>query len=824
MSDEEPVVPRRYRHAGLTEEEGEKLMSLMRPKSFSARTLIAEPGRPVTGVYCVQRGVIAVSDDVVVDMGRRGILLESGDTFGEYSLMDKIRALPKELADRSPLHWRFAAEEVRPFPSGLRALTDVETLYLPADQYPAAAAAFTVSDAVQVVVQRVFLNERIPSLVDALKQHPKLRTVAPYQLIDLAQRGEAIALAKDAELFTQLHDEAERRRAALLARYPERKRELEERIATETDEQRRKALAESLDRHEEQHQRLEKGPEDDLDPADWFYLARGTLKVDRAVMFPGSVFRCQDKGSYISEGEDAPAGGEAGGPCWLVRIKKRDLDEFSKHSFLVASCPWNTRPLKDPPPPPSKKILLVTDRNERTHPTPLSALTTVLANTLQRELPKTGKPKNDHVGLLAMVPRGTSVAKLSDAQQSARAVGVNVLLVAEDVPTAELVQKCQLLADDSDPVLLDIDARSMKQHLERLGKDRDQLRPDKVAFIAHHPFAKVPPDFEECPSIVRCVLLRQSAVGEYLPYYPRTVRLAFDDLERIGALDYRKLPDRDLASISRLGRAVTERRVGVALGGGGAWGFAHIALLQELRRVEMPVDVVSGVSFGSLAGGFFAAGGLPVLQEVMNKRQMLQWTLLAGSLLPPVVEWYLDSLLEAQRLEYLETTFLPVGLNLNTGEEWSPGIGSVASGIRAASSLPGFFSPYLAKGVRSVDGVYINNVPEGILTREGADFIISSDVAETPKVPEQKNGWWQHVWNWTGISRMQDNMRALAFATKVADDRDKGMSNAQFRPQQAGVPPWDFSKGHLIKTNAENGAARFADEVRKQWATEWMRV
>lgn len=780
MSDE-PFLFRRY--IGLEKEQKEKLASFMRCEPFKAGTLIAEPGRPVVGVYCVLSGVIAVSDELQADLGRRGILIERGDSFGEYSLMDKIRALPKPKEARDLPFRQYASDEkIRPFPTGLRALTDVETLFLPADQYP--GAALVIDRAPRLVVERVFLNQRIAELVDALKRHPKLTTVAPYQLIDLAQHGQVIAVVAESGFQSAV---------------------------------------------------------DDPSPHDWLYLARGQLTVEgtSATMFPGSVFRWPGKKVDFV----VPKGGET---AWVVRIPKAELDDFAKHSFLVASCAWG--PDKDPngssessgpvrasgpdgedvragagarsAPIASKKIFLLSEGVPAQRRLPLSALTTLVANTLQRELPKSGDKdgNGNYVGLLVVRPKSEAVpGKLAELRKEAEAVGV-VIKEADPEDVDAVKARLGELEAASDPVLIDCSREWM------IGKmDDKELRPNKVAFIAHDPFAHVPKEFSDC-QIIRCVVLRHSKVGEYLAYYPRTVRLAFDDIAQVGHKTYAKLSRGDLASLSRLGRAVTERRVGVALGGGGAWGFAHIALLQQLERVKMPIDMVSGVSFGSLAGGFYAAGGAPLLKAVMDNRQMLQWTLLLSSFVPPLVGVYLDNLLEAQRLEYLETTFLPVGLNLNTGEEWTPYLGTVASGIRAASSLPGFLSPYRAPGVRSVDGVYINNVPEGILIREGADFIIASDVAQVPKVPEAKDGWLQAVWNWTFVSRMQDSMRALAFTTKVSDERDSGLSNKRFRPEQTGVPPWDFSKGHLIKTIAEDRAAEFALDVRQQWATEWTRV
>ncbi len=76
----------------------------------------------------------------------------------------------------------------------------------------------------------------------------------------------------------------------------------------------------------------------------------------------------------------------------------------------------------------------------------------------------------------------------------------------------------------------------------------------------------------------------------------------------------------------RLGRMIRGRTVGVALGGGGAWGFSHISLLRQLIDQGLPIDYISGTSFGSLVAGLYAAGGLPALEK------LLEWSDLPASM------------------------------------------------------------------------------------------------------------------------------------------------------------------------------------------------
>jgi predicted acylesterase/phospholipase RssA/CRP-like cAMP-binding protein len=755
------------RYVRLTDEDRKNLKIFMRPQKFAAGTAIAQLGRPLQAVYTICSGVVAVSDNAQVDMARRGILLEAGDTFGEYSLVSKIRdglrlGIAKKASvdtsgvvasmgnDAAGMYLRFLYDDEtqpwRPFPSGLRALTDVDTLYLPADQYLAAAAKVGFDKLHQIVAERVFLNMLIPELLEALRRHPDFSGVPPYQLIDLAQRAQLAAMTKGRHL-QEMYDSSD-------------------------------------GEHSDQA----------LDPQDWVYLARGELRVGEAAsLFQGSSFRAV-KDEYVAK-EDS----------WVARIAQANLKIFAQHSYPLSAMSWqeSQRAL-------GKTVALVTNRPPGR--TPLSGLAALLANTLQRELPKSdGK---EVVGLLVVAPSDGSDGYAKFAREEASQVQVSVEHGSE-TDVAGVVTLLKKLRDaGANPIFVDASQKWLEAN-------REDVAIDKVVFFANDSFDPAPEAFEKA-RIIRCIFLRESKTGSYLAYYPRTIRMAFDNLASLGQRSHVDLSERDRQSLSRCGRAICERRVGVALGGGGAWGFAHVALLRELKEAKVPVDLVSGVSFGSLAGGFLSSCGVAALEEIVDKAVKLQLVLTASSLVPPFVEWYLDALLERKRLEYLEIPFFPVGLNLQTGEEWSPTKGTVAYGIRASSSLPGFFSPVTEPGVRSVDGSYINNVPEGVLTREGADFIIASDVVQVPPPMRQSQSrLWNGLRNLNPLTRLQDSMRAITYTMKVANERDQALADLTFRPGQTGLQPWDFSKADTIRLFSSASAGKFARKALRHWEDRW---
>ncbi len=747
------------RYDKLSDEDKDTLKRFARRCRFPAGEWIAEPSRPLVGAHVIEDGVVGVSDDQQVDLSARGIVFERGDTFGEYSLLDQMGHIPpaSDTDGVIALYLRWAANrKVRPFPSGLRALSDVQTLYLAADQYAGAAAV--IKNLNSAVIERVQVNMCLPHLVSALLRHPDLSRVPPHLVVDLAQNADTLPVGPRPAGTGQDY------RHDLESVFAQRKHPLKK--------------------------------------DDWLFVAQGEVMLSNSArLLPGTLFR-YDRNTDPKSSETRFYGAVA--DTWLVRLPGEAVTTLANGN--------GTRPIiiTGAPPPPARRVALMTTRpRDRT---PLSTLTALLAGTVQRELPKTG---DDRTGL---VVARSSVAPGDDARLAREAAAaVNVTERRCDPEPGQILAAVeQLEREGMKTIFIDTDH-------DNDGKPLDQLGLHKLVCLCRRSFERLPEALSKVP-LVRCVVLRDTELGSYLAYHPRTVRLAFDDLPRLSGVPWEELAPRDRASLSRCARAIADRRVGLALGGGGVWGFAHVALLQQLARVDMPIDVISGVSFGSLAAAFYVTGGVTMLNRLLTSRFQLQGTLLASSLVPPLLELYLNSHLDQARLEFLETAFYPVALNLQTGEEWSPSRGTVAYGVRASSSPAGVLSPVIERDVRSVDGGYLNAVPEGVLAREGVDFVVASDVSQAPPpAPDFQGSPLNRFFSVVSpLERIRDNLRALAFATKVSDERDRSFAHERFRPTPTQVAMWDFTKAHQVRDSAQEKAADFATAVRRRWANaDW---
>ncbi|RKH12886.1 cyclic nucleotide-binding protein [Corallococcus sp. CA053C] len=189
-------------------------------------------------------------------------------------------------------------------------------------------------------------------------------------------------------------------------------------------------------------------------------------------------------------------------------------------------------------------------------------------------------------------------------------------------------------------------------------------------------------------------------------------------------------------ALSRWARAITGRRVGLALSGGGVWGFYHAHILRRLTALDVPVDFLSSASMGSLVGAYFcgtARDGREGLDGLRRLRYRAKHGHLSAAALSSVVttqamEWLVRGDLGDLALEELPTGFLPVTTDLTTGRCVVLEQGPLALAVRASGSAPGVWAPTLQPPARYVDGAFTSMVPVDVLLNAGADLVFSSNI------------------------------------------------------------------------------------------------
>jgi len=178
-------------------------------------------------------------------------------------------------------------------------------------------------------------------------------------------------------------------------------------------------------------------------------------------------------------------------------------------------------------------------------------------------------------------------------------------------------------------------------------------------------------------------------------------------------------------------------RIGLALGGGAAKGFAHIGVIKMLEASGIHPDVVAGTSAGSVVGALYASGmDAFALQQTafgLDEAKIRDVRLFSGGLVQgQALQDYVNELVHQQPIEKLAMPFAAVSTELETGKRMIFVRGNTGRAVRASSSIPGVFEPVELNGRHYVDGGVVSPIPVDAARRLGADFVIAVDISSAP--------------------------------------------------------------------------------------------
>jgi len=187
--------------------------------------------------------------------------------------------------------------------------------------------------------------------------------------------------------------------------------------------------------------------------------------------------------------------------------------------------------------------------------------------------------------------------------------------------------------------------------------------------------------------------------------------------------------DEDFA---RLARNFNGRSIGIALGGGGAKGFAHIGLLKAFLEFGIPIDIIGGTSAGSIMASFFALGyGIDDISRYA-KLLMVEKDLLTDYTYPMVSlirgRKYTRAIKEFVGDKKIEDMWIPyfaVATDLTLAQKKVFTTGDLWKAVRASTSLPGILPPLFDDGSVYVDGGLLDNIPGSVLKPLGSGINIA---------------------------------------------------------------------------------------------------
>lgn len=176
-------------------------------------------------------------------------------------------------------------------------------------------------------------------------------------------------------------------------------------------------------------------------------------------------------------------------------------------------------------------------------------------------------------------------------------------------------------------------------------------------------------------------------------------------------------------------------KIGLALGSGGARGFALIGVLKVLEENKIPIDYIAGCSIGAMMGGFYASGlSVPQIEKVAQETDWkflfsltdpgFGWGLIRGDKIKDFIKKQVNKI----KMEDCPTPFAAVTTDLKSGEMILLDKGDLATAIRASVSIPLIFKPVKKAGRFLVDGCLSLPVPVSIVKKMGADIIIAVNI------------------------------------------------------------------------------------------------
>jgi NTE family protein len=264
---------------------------------------------------------------------------------------------------------------------------------------------------------------------------------------------------------------------------------------------------------------------------------------------------------------------------------------------------------------------------------------------------------------------------------------------------------------------------------------------DTFIEISDTPEGVISPKFEETTRCYR-VVNQFNPSSQVLPIshcepfvIPKSTLLAQPE----GLAEIRSNP-RNHAGVAlhRLARKLVGATVGVALGGGAAFGISHLGVLKVLEDNGVPIDLIAGCSQGSIIGVGYACGTsvdemICIARHLGQKKNFflaMDFNLMGPGILGGnrVIDIFTPYLREKSTFEDLVYPYRAIATDIESGERIAMGSGRLDHAFRASSSVPMVFSPLLNEGRALVDGGVADPVPAETAQEMGADLTIAVNV------------------------------------------------------------------------------------------------
>ncbi len=272
-------------------------------------------------------------------------------------------------------------------------------------------------------------------------------------------------------------------------------------------------------------------------------------------------------------------------------------------------------------------------------------------------------------------------------------------------------------------------------------------------------------------------------------------------------------------------------KIGLALSGGGAKGFAHIGVLKVLEEMNVPIDFVAGTSMGSIAGALFSMGYTAEeiekialstdwtdlltdeysrrflsmeeklwdgkylgMLSIRKKKVMLPTGLIAGQKITNMLSKLTWPVHHIDDFSQLPIPFACVATDIGTGEAVVLNRGFLPDAIRASMAIPTVFTPIKIDDRLLVDGGLVRNLPAEDVKNMGADIIIGSDVSFTLLPVEKLNSFLDII------------TQSISFIEAKSRVKQHALCNILIEPDLEGFDMFSFNQVKSIIERGEQAA------------------
>lgn len=234
-------------------------------------------------------------------------------------------------------------------------------------------------------------------------------------------------------------------------------------------------------------------------------------------------------------------------------------------------------------------------------------------------------------------------------------------------------------------------------------------------------------------------------------------------------------------------------KIGLALGGGAARGFAHVGVIAVLEEAGLRPQLVVGTSAGSLVAALYASGktSAQLLQTALSMEEVAvtDWMLPIigrGVFRGDALARYVNELVSNRLMENMTIPLGIVATDLGNGNAVLFQKGDTGTAVRASSAVPAVFVPVKINGRDYVDGGLVSPVPVRFARQMGADVVIAVDISNPPEA-NTADSTLQILLQTFAIMGKSINQYELAGADVVVRPSQEGLKSANFTSRQRAI-------------------------------------